>query len=104
MFLLGLWVSCEVLILSMMWGFFYTCTWVVDALFSVVFLVVVMVGIVLPVAVNIFTLCPVDGPFRVLAPDQGLPKVLYFLLKKLLSGVNCFVPMGKCTYDTILSR
>ena len=66
-------------------------------------MVVVVVVIILPIALNIFILNPVNGPSRVFTPDQSLPKVLYFLLEDLWPSANCFGPMGKCTYDTILS-
>ena len=82
------------------WGAsFCVTTWIVVTMCCVVLLVV----IVLPVAVNIFVLNPVDGTPRVFTPDQSLPKVLYFLLEELRSSANCFDPMDKCTYDTILS-
>ena len=62
-----------------------------------------MVIVVHLVVVNIFILCPVDGPVRVFAPYKGLRKVLYFLLEKLWFGTNCFGPIGEYTYDTLLS-
>ena len=69
----------------------------------VVLLVVVVAVVIPPVAVNIFVLNLVDGPPKVFTPDQSLPVVLYFPLEELWSSANCFGPMGKCTYDTILS-
>ena len=71
-------MSCEVLVLSMMGGFFCACPGVVDVLCIAVFLaVVVMIGVVLLVAVNIFNLYPINGPVRIFAPGQGFHKVLF---------------------------
>ena len=51
-----------------------------------------------------FILYFVNGPPWVLAPYQSLPEVLQLLTEKLWSSAYSFGPMGKCTYDTVLSR
>ena len=82
--------------------FFCTCARILGVLYVVFYFIVDVVAVVLQVAVNIFILCLVDGPVRVFAPYQSLPKVLYFLLEKLWPGTNCFCPIVEYTYDTIL--
>ena len=59
---------------------------------------------IFPVVIYYFVLYFVYGPPRILAPHQSFPEMLKLLIYKPWCGVNCFGPMGKCTYDTVLGR
>ena len=56
------------------------------------------------VAIYYFILYFVYDPSGILAPYQSFPEMLYLLIQKPQCGADCFGPMGKCTYDTILGR